>query len=413
MQLEAGGQGQHALGQVPQPLQADGGIDGMVPARAPIGRPVDLAGGADTRLGMGRYDQALVQRSAIPVLQLPYLLGIDQTLFLQTFHIPLAQGGMFANGAIHERLGNGGFVGLVVTLAPVAHHVDDHVLAEGHAEIQRQSRHEHHRLGIVAVHVEDGRLHHLGHVRAIEGGAGIHRIAGREADLVVDDDMHRAAGAVAPGLGHAEIFHHHALAGEGRVTMQQDRDHAVAATVAGTLLAGAHRALHHRPDDLQVGRIEGQGQVHGAAGRSGVGGKTHVVFHVAGTGLLAQLVLALEFLEQVAGLLAQGVDEHIEAAAMGHADDHVGDAIGAAMQDQFIEQGYEGIGPLEGKTLLAQVAGVQVALQALGGGEPFEDMTLLLRIEPGSPPAPSRRCWIQRFWSVSVMCMYSAPMVPV
>ncbi len=116
---------------------------------------------------MGRYDQALVQGGAILILQLSSLLGIDQTLFLQTFHIPLAQGGMVTNGVIHEWLGHGGLVGFIVTLAPVTHHVNDHVLAEGHAEIQRQSRHEHHRLGIVPVHMEDGRLHHLGHVRAI------------------------------------------------------------------------------------------------------------------------------------------------------------------------------------------------------------------------------------------------------
>ena len=42
---------------------------------------------------------------------------------------------------------------------------------------EREARHEHHRFGIVAIHVEDRRLEHLGDVRAIHRRTRVVRIA--------------------------------------------------------------------------------------------------------------------------------------------------------------------------------------------------------------------------------------------
>ena len=94
---------------------------------------------------------------------------------------------------------NAGLVGLVVAVAPVADEVDDDVLAERLAELERELHHAHARLGVVAVHVEDRRLHHLGdvggvHARAAELGRG------REPELVVHDDVDGAADLVAGDL---------------------------------------------------------------------------------------------------------------------------------------------------------------------------------------------------------------------
>ena len=50
-------------------------------------------------------------------------------------------------------------------------------------------------LGIVRIDVEDGCLDHLGHVAWVLGEAIVHRF-GREADLVVDDDVNRTSGPV-------------------------------------------------------------------------------------------------------------------------------------------------------------------------------------------------------------------------
>ncbi len=46
---------------------------------------------------------------------------------------------------------------------------------------------------------------------------------GGEADLVVDDDMHRSAGAVSAHPGEGKTFGHDALTGKGRVAVQKDR----------------------------------------------------------------------------------------------------------------------------------------------------------------------------------------------
>jgi hypothetical protein len=47
-----------------------------------------------------------------------------------------------------------------VAEAAVAEDVEHHVLGEALAELGRHLGGEHHGLGIVPVHVEDGRLHH-------------------------------------------------------------------------------------------------------------------------------------------------------------------------------------------------------------------------------------------------------------
>jgi hypothetical protein len=86
--------------------------------------------------------------------------------------------------------------------------------------------------------------------------------AGGEAHLVVDDDVHGAAGAVAAQLRHLQRLADDALAGEGRVAVQQDRqDGEARLALVDDVLLGAHDALEHRVDGLEV---RGVGlQLHG------------------------------------------------------------------------------------------------------------------------------------------------------
>ena len=138
---------------------------------------------------------------------------------------------MLADRRIHQRLGEARLVALVVAEAAVAPHVDDDVAAEGLAELGRQLAAEGHRFRIVAVDVEDRRLDRLGDVRRIGRRARELR-AGGEADLVVDDEMDRAAGAVAGQAGEAEAFGNDALPGKGGVAVEQDRQDGLALLVA-------------------------------------------------------------------------------------------------------------------------------------------------------------------------------------
>src|SRR3712207_8082653 len=53
----------------------------------------------------------------------------------------------------------------------------------------------------------------------------------------------------------------------------------------------------------------------------------------------------------------------------------------AGLLDQFVHRGDEALAAFQREALLADVLGVQVALQALGGREPVEDLLLLVGAE--------------------------------
>jgi len=105
-------------------------------------------------------------------------------------------------------------------MAAIAPHVDNNRLVEFLPELGRNLGGEHHGFRIVAVHVEDRRVDHLRHVGRIGRRTRVTRIGG-EADLVIDDEMHRTAGAVALQIREAEALGDHALARERRIAMHQ------------------------------------------------------------------------------------------------------------------------------------------------------------------------------------------------
>jgi hypothetical protein len=86
----------------------------------------------------------------------------------QGLDVELAHAAPLGDGLVHQRLGVAGVVAFVVAVAAVADHVDDHVLVEPLAVLEGQLGHPHAGLGVVAVHVEDGRLHRLGHIAAVQ-----------------------------------------------------------------------------------------------------------------------------------------------------------------------------------------------------------------------------------------------------
>ena len=147
---------------------------------------------------------------------------VDELLF-----VDFPEGRAIGDLAGDDRLGERRLIRLVVALAAVAIHVDDDVAAELLAELEGEERGpvEFHRL--LAVHMEDGSLDHLGDVRRIGRRTRIRRHGG-ETDLVVDDDVDRAAGAVAGKLREIEHLRHRALAGEGRITVKKNRQHLAA-----------------------------------------------------------------------------------------------------------------------------------------------------------------------------------------
>jgi hypothetical protein len=76
----------------------------------------------------------------------------------EVLEVRLAHGRSALDHLIHERLGEGRLVALVVAPAAVAIHVDDHVALEGPPEFQREPHDPRHRVRVLAIDVEDGDL---------------------------------------------------------------------------------------------------------------------------------------------------------------------------------------------------------------------------------------------------------------
>ena len=247
---------------------------------------------------------------------------------------------MRADRLVHQRLGERRLVAFVVAEAPVAEHVDDDGMLELLPELGRDLGGVDHGLGIVAVHMEDRRLDHLGDVGRIRRRTRIARIGG-EADLVVDDEMHGAAGAVAAQAGEAEAFRDHALPGERGVAVDQQRHHhgAVLAGRAVVVLLGAHLAERDRHHDLEMRGIGGQREMHLVAVELAVGRRAEVILHVAGAFDVARRRrAALELVEDHAVRLLHHLRQHVEPAAMRHADDDLLHAERAAALDDLLER---------------------------------------------------------------------------
>ena len=158
--------------------------------------------------------------------------------------------------------------------AAIAEHVHHHVLQEALAELGRDARAMDDGLGVVTVHVEDGGFHHLRDVGGVRRGPRVMR-RGREADLVVDDDMDRAAGAVAARARHRKAFRHDTLAGEGRIAVHQHGDHHRAAglhiAIAELDLLGAGLTEHDGVHRFQMRGVRGEREVDLVAVERAVG----------------------------------------------------------------------------------------------------------------------------------------------
>ena len=108
----------------------------------------------------------------------------------------LAHGRVLAIAGGEQRLRVRGLVLLVVTVAAVADEVDDDVVAEAPPVREREPDRRERSLGLVGVDVDDRNVEALREVARVARRAAVCGI-GREADLVVRDQVQRAAGRVA------------------------------------------------------------------------------------------------------------------------------------------------------------------------------------------------------------------------
>ena len=287
---------------------------------------------------------------------------------------------MIANFAVQDGLCVARVVTFIVAVPPVAEHVDHYVALEGLAIIIGHLRHANAGLGIVAVHVEDGSLHHASDVGGIGRGARFIGIGG-EADLVVDDQMNGATGSITFQLREIQRLRYHALSGERGVAVNQNRNHALASSIAQPVLLGPHQTFHYRVHGFQMAGIECH-RHHDFAprGRLPHAARAQVILHVT-RALRAIRVDAFKLGEHLHHGLADDVRKHVQASAVRHADHgfmHI--HCRGAVQD-FIQNRDCRFAAFQRKTLVPDETRVQKAFEFFGFNHALQRAQLGLRIQ--------------------------------
>ena len=126
-------------------------------------------------------------------------------------------------------------------------------------------------------------------------------------------------------------------------------------------------------------RVKRQRQVDRPTGSGHIGRKALVVFHVTGRQIIC--VLALEFSKQVMRHLAEDIHQHIQTATVCHADHDLLHALASCALNQRVERRDKALTAFERETLLPDIFGVEITLQALGGRDAVEDVLLLFHGE--------------------------------
>ena len=343
---------------------------GLTPiARAEL-FPIDKLARIDRRdIGVGRLTG--VEQGAVVGADFVVFGGRNDSFGGEFFRVDFARARMPRDFAIHQRLRHQRLVLLVVAVAAVAHHIDDNVAPEFLPIIDRHLRREQGGFRIVAAEMHDRRFDHFGDIGAKESRARVGRSRSRESDLVVHDNVHRAAGAIAVRLRQIERFHHHALAGESGVAVDDDRQNKPPRRVAAPILARAHRPLRDRAHDLQMRRVENERQMHRPRRSRVSARKALVIFDIAGA-VFHFFRRAFEFAEKFGRRFAENIDEHIEPPAVRHADDGLDDADRPGRAQQAIHQRNQRVAAFERKALLPDIFFVQITFEHLGGAQPLE-----------------------------------------
>ena len=239
----------------------------------------------------------------------------------------LAHGRVRRDLLVHQRLRERRLVAFVVAVAPVADQVDQEVAPEARAVFPGQTRRLEAGDRIVGVDVDDRNLEAARQAARVAGAVGLARRGG-EAELVVGDDVNRAVGVVAGQPRQVERLGDDALAREtprrresGSAACWRRRSRVRPARLRDVPAARAMPTT----TGFTASRWLGFGaSVTNICPRGADGARAGVILHVAHPAEIDPQRLRgdriLELGQDLRVRLLQHVREHVQPAAMRHAD---------------------------------------------------------------------------------------------
>ncbi len=295
----------------------------------------------------------------------------------QLVGVELARARMLGDLLVHQRLRDHRLVGLVVAEAAEADEVDEHVAVELLAVLHRHLDREQADLRIVGVDVEDRRLGHLGDVGAVERAAGVARIGRREADLVVDRRCGWCRPCSSRGSAPCSAFP------GSRPARRPPRRRGSAPAAPGRPSSSPRRCWRARTEPSTTGltasRCDGLNASVRCIGPPGVitsDEKPWWYFTSPAESSCACLPSNSE--NRSAGILPSVLTSTLRRPRCAMPITISCTPAGAGELDQVVEHRDHRLAALAREALLADVLGVQVALERLGRGQPLEDVALLL-----------------------------------
>ena len=147
---------------------------------------------------------------------------VDYAFTHESLGIQRSHAGMGLHALVHQRLCVTRLVSFVVTEPAKSDHIQHDVLLILLAVVECDAQGAIGGFRIVSINMKDWRLGHARDVSRINRRAAFLRRSGK-ADLIVDNDVHRAARAIAAQLRELQSLHHDALSRERSVAVQQHR----------------------------------------------------------------------------------------------------------------------------------------------------------------------------------------------
>src|ERR1700716_57315 len=179
---------------------------------------------------------------------------------------------------------------------------------------------------------------------------------GRKPDLIVNDEVDRAARAIGLNLAELQDLAHNALPAEGRIGMHQKSKHVTPAflSAAERFLACAYSSKCDPINRLEMRRIIAISDANDGIAKHAVTGVAEMIRHVARYFyIVGKCAPPLELVQQRCQRFLDDIGHDVETATRGAADDHVAQAKFGTPCQNSIEPGYHRLSAFGPEALLA------------------------------------------------------------